>query len=231
MRSLRMRSRIARGTIIGGLLKLIGLVVVGLIGLAVLAAMLEKRPTPAPQPMPVAVAPGPVAQPGPVTPIAPAPVPNIKFGLTEEKRAEISCCLWQGGIWAGDEIERQPQLAMDRAPRDNHEARERLIEQRNDFYMGRLAIRERLVAKKYGLPVETIRAIEAEWFDKPFDLRFTGMWKPSAMPVLFDRDEANRAVAKHSMVPLTPEEKTLEERQRLIDRRKAKREERAKQRP
>jgi hypothetical protein len=114
MRSLRLRSGHAKGGIIGGLLKLIGQVVVGLFCLGVVGSMIRQRPTPTHEPIPVAVAPGPAAQPGPVTPIAPAPVP-------------------------------------------------------------------------------------------------------------FDRDEANRAVAGHSFVPLTPEEKTHEERQRLIDRRKAKR--------
>src|SRR5689334_11756449 len=71
MKKLRRRSRMARGGIIGGLLKLIGLVVVGLIGLGALASMLERRPTPAPEPIPVAVAPGPIAKPVP-RPVAPA---------------------------------------------------------------------------------------------------------------------------------------------------------------
>jgi hypothetical protein len=112
---------------------------------------------------------------------------------------------------------------MAQAPQNNPEAWERFMKEREDFYKGREAIAERLVAKKYGLSVETIRAIDEEWGEKPMERRTKGMWKPSETPVLFDRDEANRAVAEHSMVPLTPQEKTREERQRLIDRRKAKR--------
>lgn len=235
MQSVRMRSRHSRGGIIGGLLKLIGLGVVGLIGLGVLGSTLGRRPTPAPEPMPAAVAPGPVAQPVPRTvaqPVPkavaqPAPAQDVRFGLSEEKRAEINNCRWQGGMWATAEVERL--IPMDQAPQNDPEAWERFMKERDSFYKGRETIAERLAAKKYGLPVETIRAIDDEWGEKPMERRMSPPWKVSETPMLFDRDEANRAVATHSMVPLTPEEKTREDRQRLIDSRKGKRGARSKQ--
>jgi hypothetical protein len=101
----------------------------------------------------------------------------------------------------------------------------------HDVYLAREAIADRLVARKYGLPLETIRAIGEGWGEKPMDRRVSGIWKVSEVPVLFDRDEANRAVAEGSMVPLTKEEQIHEERQRLIDKRRAKRSALGKQSP
>jgi hypothetical protein len=228
MQSLRMRPQHRKGGIIAGLLQLIGLVVVGVICLGVVGSMLRERPSRAPEPIPAAV--------GPVAPTASAPVLSIRFGLTEEKRAEIHNCRWQGGMWATAEVERL--IPMDQAPHDNHDAWEQFMKERESFYNGREAIAESLVAKKYGLPVETIRAISDEWGEKPMERRIKGIWKVSETPVLFDRDEANRAVAQqseanravaqHTKVPLTPEEKTRDDRQRLIEHRKAKRASRSK---
>jgi hypothetical protein len=115
MQSLKMRSQHRRGGIIGGLLKLLGLAAVLLVALIVLAARSARQPDPMPPATPARIVPptptpAPPA-PNPAIPVAtakpsPAPSEDIRFGLTEQKRAEIHNCLWQGGEWATAEAER-----------------------------------------------------------------------------------------------------------------------------
>lgn len=221
---------------IGRIIKTALLAVLGLFALGVISASLLRRPDPPstnryPGGPIVHETPLPIRQAAPPAPIAQAPPQDVRFGLTEDRRAEICRCRWQGGMWATAEVERL--YPMDNAPQGDPPAWERFMKERDGFYKGREAIAEQLVANKYGLPAETIRAIDDEWGELPMERRVNGIWKMSKTPVLFDQGEANRTVeemnrpaAKPAPKPKAdeiPEERTRRERQQMIDKRKAKR--------
>jgi hypothetical protein len=128
---------------------------------------------------------------------------DVRFGLAEEKRFEINNCRWQGGMWATDEAERlfpSSGLGAMAERGEPKEKTEEYLRNRNALYQQREGIAAKLVAQKYGIPVDIVKKIDEEGVEKK--------WIVTPTPVLFDRLEADQEVRlANSKQKATPTER------------------------